>query len=349
MPEHPDDYRPIEEFDDHFERLLSEMGNGGKPAPADIGEKLDREKVQGGHKLGRLEDIEVEFVRNPARGADFDRRHNDLLITREVIETLLSQEKARISAMRTQVARSGGFLMRYDRVGEQRLHDVYDGQNPVKGGWLMAETSGIPLDRSGQRIAGRVLGADGQFYIPPDDDTATPDPFPLLQIGKDSFLDAPMTSEEVRTHPQTAMLIADISSVREFTGYGFSAATEDAAFLRVVQEINAQRSGINAIKYALAAIASVKGVMDKNKVLLAPALDPEGMRNYRSMFLHTLRGDASGDLLGKQVRHLVPVELPAGDEGFLYVDWYVTSQRLENATMRSDLALRDELWRPDAA
>jgi len=291
-------------------------------------------------KSGGLKDIQVEFVRSPSRGVDFDNRHNNLLITENVIEVLLSQEKEHIDELRRSIANKGGFLMRYHGVGEERLRNVYDNNNPQKGGWLMQETSGIVYKDGAPITEGRVIGADGQFFIPPDDETANTDLFPLLQNGKDQFLDAENLSEDVRKNPASAMLVADISSVSTYNGLGFAAATEDAAFNRIKNEINFVRS--TSIKYIFAAIASVKAVTNSKKELLAPPLEPEGMRNYRSIILHTLRGNASGYIHGKQRHHYVPVGLPAGDRGYLLVDWYVTVQDLENIEPRTDLQMSEE-------
>lgn len=349
MPEKPGEDTPQRSsFRDVFHRLRQGLtGSGSQPQPEAIGDTLNKGKVVGGQKRGRLMEIEVEFARDPARGVDFDRRHNDLLITRALIEALLSGDKARITEMRQKIAKTGGFLMHYDGEGKDRLEHGYDFSYPSKGGWLMAETSAVPVDSTGFPLRqDRILGADGQFYIPADTPDATAEKFPLLLSNNDRILDGDMISQEIRGKPQIAMLIADIATVPDWSGYGFAAATEDAAFQRVVQEINVQRE--NVIKYALAAIASVKAVC-KGNVMLSKVQEP-GLRNYRSLYLHTLRQNATGYIHGKQTLQKVPVELPAGDKGELLVDWYVTVQQLEEVEVRDDIVIRDEdTTLPDAA
>jgi hypothetical protein len=341
MPEKPGENTPPRRaFSDVFHRLRQGLTGGGKQAPDEtINDTLNKGRIIGGQKKGSLQEIEVEFARNPDRGPVFDARHNALLITRQLIEALLSGDKERITEMRQQIARTGGFLMHYNGEGKERLEHSYDPTNPRQGGWLMAETTAVPVDPMGFPLGEeRILGADGQFYVPPDTPDATYDKFPLLLGAGDRILDGDMISQEIRGKPQIAMLIGDIATVPNWSGYGFAAATEDAAFQRVVQQINAQRQ--NVIKYALAAIASVKAVCRGN-VMLSKVQEP-GLRNYRSLYLHTLRQNATGFIHGKQVLQMVPVELPAGDKGELLVDWYVTVQQMEEAEGRDDIVIRDE-------
>lgn len=306
-----------------------------------IKEALQKSRVEEGKKVGSLRDIQVEFVTNPERGVDFDIRHNQLLIRDELVKVLSANNPVKIRELEEQIAESGGFLLKYDGEGRERLLDAYDFKNPKKGGWLMAETSAIPLDRGGNPLTkNRVLGADGQFYIPPDSDDASPDLFPLLEAGTDSILDGETISEDIKTRPAHAMLIADISAVREYSRFGFAAVTEDAAFYRLIHEINQQRERV--IKYVVAAVASVKGVMDNRGVLQAPVLEQSGLRNWRSLNLHTNRGNARGFLHGKQKNHEVPVTLLNEQPGKLLVDWYVTIQEVKKISPPQNLFMFDE-------
>ncbi len=303
--------------------------------PTGITEALQQSCVEGGNKIGSLRDVQVERVTNPERGPSFDFRHNQLLTRDALVEVLASNDSERIRALEDEIAESGGFLLEYNGVGTERLNNAFDFNDPARGGWIMLETSAIPLDKNGAPLtSGKVLGADGQFYIPPDSDDASPEHFPLLEAGRDVIMNGLVISEGIKTHPAEAMCIADISAVREYSRFGFAAVTEDAAFY-LLQEINGLRQ--HTIKYVVAAIASVKGVMDNEGALLAPALDGSGLSNLRSLNLHINRRNARGFLHGKQSGRRVPVNLPDKTPGSLIVDWFVTVQEVKKMTPPQNL------------
>ncbi len=291
---------------------------------------------------GSLDDISVEFVRSPERGVNFDTRHNAMLVTREAVEALLSGDQERIGELRTKIETRGGFFLRYQGEGKERLEHAYAADNPGEGGWLMAETSARPiLDGTGEEVSDKVLGGDGQFLILPDRDDASSDELPLPDVLRgDALIEGEAVLQEILSDPACAMLIADIATAEEYRRYGFARATEDAAFMRVLLDINHHRR--KTVKYALAAMASLKGVQDANHQSLSPVHEP-GMRNMPSLLLHVSKpGRAPGFILGKQKGRTVPVELPAGDQGHLLFDWYVTAQPLANVRHRSDIDMRDE-------
>ena len=313
-----------------------------KPAGGELSNMLEAARGNVRSQFGTLQNIEVEFVRSPVRGQDFDARHNRLLITRQAVEILLRGDPEEIKRFRAAIADCGGFLLPYNGVGTERTGDAYDSGQPEKGGWLMAEASGIPV-RSSSVPDGRVVGADAQIYVPPDKVIEYSSERAPLPVGPD---DRPFEGDsiiaEILRNPQTAMLISDISAVPEWQRFGFAAACEDGAFKRVITEINKVRENANGIKYALAAIASLKGVQDKNHRNLTDVLDP-GLRFIRSVLLHTLRSNrAPGVILGKQVGHTVPAELPCGEQGHLLLDWYLTAQPLAGMNIRDDITLREE-------
>jgi len=334
------DQRPLEDFDEAFEAAMQRLRQkGANEVSTEEIAALQQGRKSEGSKMGSLSEVAVEFVRNPDRGASFDLRHNQLLITRALIEALLSKDDDRMQEMENQVAQSGGFLMTYDGEGKQRLENAYNFDRPKEGGWLMAETSAVPLGRDGQPLQeGRVLGADGQFLIPADNNDDVPKDFPLLG-EHDYVLDGETISQDVKARPSSAMLIGDIAALREYSRYGFAAVTEDAAFTRLIHEINTQRE--NKIQYILAAIAGVKGIMNNKGELLHTALEP-GIRNWRSLNLHMNRRSAPGFLHGKQRDRRVDVELPAGDMGQLIVDWYVTVQRVSKIVPNIEIHIVDE-------
>lgn len=291
---------------------------------------------------GSLDDISVEFVRSPDRGVNFDARHNAMLLTRESVEALLSGDQERINELRAKVETRGGFFLRYQGEGKERLEHAYSHDRPGEGGWLMAETSGRPmLDPTREEFSKKVLGGDGQFLILPDRDNVSSDELPLPDILRgDTVMEGEAILQEIMNDPACAMLIADIATLEEYRRYGFARATEDAAFMRVLLDINHHRQ--KTVKYALAAMASLKGVQDANHQNLSPIHEP-GMRNMPSLLLHVSKpGRAPGFILGKQKGRTVPVELPAGDQGHLLFDWYVTAQPLANVKPRSDIDMHEE-------
>lgn len=280
-------------------------------------------------------EVHVRFLHDPRHGEDFDRRHNALLVTRMLIEALLSQNPDRICEVRREIEGRGGFLMQYNGEGAHRLTKAYSTQMPEAGGWLMTETTGrmngAPL---------HVMGADGQFYIPPDDTRLFDTDLPIPEFPADRPIEGDAALAAIQEDPRIAMLVGDIAAFREYQGRGLAAATEDAAYARVAQVINEQR--VHKIQYALAAIASIKGLRDDAGNDLVPPMDP-GMRNLRSVLLHTVRNRSTPGMILAQLRgRTTDVELPDGAPGKLLVDWYVTGQPIENAKLPGHITVSDE-------
>lgn len=281
------------------------------------------------------EGMQVEFVADVSRGPEFDLRHNFLLRTNEVVTALLSRQKERMRPVMEAIQANGGFFEVYDGICAKRLQDHLDWKNPQEGGWLMAETSGCPVTSETGYVRGpRVIGGDGHFQIPPDRRLTYDEHDIPLPIGsKDIVIEGDQIIQEIVSDPACAMLIADICSLPGTHRMGFAAVTEDVAISEAAK-LNPDRQ--HPLKYVVAAITSIKGLVDKNKNDLIEPLET-GWLNVPSIVMHTRRAAFSGTVLGKQVNRYVPVELPAGDPGALRVDRYITVQNISGVRPRPDV------------
>lgn len=285
------------------------------------------------------DNIEVEFVTNPDRGVEFDRRHQDLNISQRVVSVIQSGIAEHIDALTKDVKDRGGFLIDYDGVGADRIRRSIDRSRPYEGGWLMVEATGCPVDKATGIAGERIVGGDGHFWVPPDRVIESGD-LPLPS-GEDHVYEGRRIIEEIMADPACAVLIADICSVAP--NMGFASAIEHTA-LEQISHLNDVRS--HKLRYAIAAIAGIRGLLDQSGRPLAEQSDLD-IANVASVILHT-RGQIPGKLLGLQMNHVVPSKLPDGTPVSLLVDWYVTAQKLEGIRPRKNVRVINGLF-PDAA
>lgn len=285
----------------------------------------------------KAENFAVEFVHDPARGPDFDRRHDALNISHRVVEAFLASTRNDLEELSASIGLNGGFLINYEGVGAERIGAHLTPSTQDQGGWIMAETSGSPIDRRNYQPLPQIVGADGHFYVPADRDGIT-SAVPLPVDENDIVLNGQQIIDEITNDPACALLIADICSVPEAHQMGFASATEDAV-LSEVQKLNRYRN--HPLRYAIAAIAGIKGLRNANMEPIGHALNDE-LLNAVSLILHTRRHlKAPGKWLGKKTSNMVSVELPSGDTGFLDVDWNITAQPLAGLQPRSDVKIKN--------
>ncbi len=282
------------------------------------------------------DDIEVSFVRDGSKGVEFDARHEQLNISQRVVDTILHPTRAAIESLTQDIKTKGGFLLSYQGVGSERLSQCLDLSHPEQGGWVMDETSGRPVTEATAWQKGeRVIGGDGHFWVPPDREITLGE-IPLPIESGDVVLEGQKIIEEILADPACAVLIADICAI--MPKMGFASATEDVA-LHEIATLNESRS--HQLQYAIAAIASVKGMVDAEGNSLGAEFDP-GLLNVASVILHT-RAGLPGCVLGRQTNRRSPVQMQDGTWASLIVDWYITAQKLADLKRRDDVRIAQPL------
>ncbi len=273
----------------------------------------------------KAQDIIVTKIEDPARGPEFDYRHEKLNITPEVVATALSHEPDRAFLLRRKIRDRGGFLEHYSDVGAGRIAEtVRPGENDG-GGWLMLEASGSLV--KGGVPHPRIVGGDGHFFVPPDKQLFVPSvPLPIDQERHDVVFDEGLDAlREILADPACAMLVSDICTVEEARGCGFASATEDTAIDRA-KELNQERT--HKLRYLVAAIAAVRGVLDSHGRMIGIEFKPS-LLNMISLIMHVRRQAHEGLIMGIQRGRTVPTELPGGDKGEILLDWYTTAQPID--------------------
>ncbi len=314
--------------------------------PDQLRQDSEREKIQRRlmQRIGSAvrvhfpaDEIEVQFVADAKRGSDFDARHELLNVSARVIETIRFGTDNQIAQLTKDIQGQGGFLMSYKGVGEQRIENRLDSRWSEEGGWVMAETSGRPVNSETNWQPGeRIVGGDGHFWVPPDREIDLGD-LPLPIADEDVVLEGEKIIEEILSDPACAVLIADICATTP--KMGFASATEDVA-LHQISLLNATRR--HQLKYAIAAIASVKGLENEQGEPIGREFDP-GLLNVASVILHT-RANLPGCMLGRQTNRKVSATLPDGTPVSLLVDWYITAQKLAGIQPRKDVRFLNSLF-----
>ena len=290
----------------------------------------------------RIVDGGYTVITDPAHGIVLADHHEKLNIKKRVVEIALSKNQQRLVALWQEVLKNGGFFEDFtpefeaNRIG----HAVVD---PDEGGWKIVESHGI-LTRKDFSLGPDVAGGDIQLKLPSVRSTGFAEALrlnPKKKRGPKDRIDPHHREiwEEIAAEPAAVAWISDVCSLRGSNAFGpeffppagFASKAKDGVF-EEVRQINTERK--IPIRWALSAVAEVVRLWNRAKSKVLHEFHPT-LFNQRGLDIVTERErvDKNGVIyrnayLGKQLKRMMPVELPGGDTGYLEFTWHIGGEEI---------------------